>query len=160
VANELGNLIGAAVARAETDFKAARDRALSVVGVAGGLVTLVAGFLSIAAGSEKDFLPSGGRWVVVGALLAYVLSTICALWVNLPTDATEASAKDLKKFAEENWDDEGWEQQAAVLSATYLVSLHATNARLATLLSWAIGLEIAGIALTAGMALIVVAHLS
>jgi hypothetical protein len=159
VANELGVLIGAAVTRAETDFKSYRDRALSVVGLAGGLVTLTAGFLSIAAGSDKDFLPDNGRILVLLALLSYVSATVCALVVHLPSGATEVDPAVLKEFAEKNWGDEGWDQQAAVFSASYLTSLDRAIRSMARLLTLAIACEIAGITFTALMAIVVVRNL-
>ncbi len=157
--NDLGTLIAADVVRAETDLQALRTRALSVVGISGGLVTLVSGFLAIAAGGDKDFLPDAARWTVVSALFAYVMATVSALVINLPTDVTAANAEDLQALAQEHWDDEGWDQQVAVLLSKYLVSLRTANASAARWLTVAIGFEIGGIAATAVMAVLVVDHL-
>jgi hypothetical protein len=159
VANDLGAFIAAEVARAEIDFQNFRARALNVVGVAGGLVTLVGGFLAIAAGGRKDFLPTSGRWSVLIAVLAYVLSTAAALIVNRPVDAEEAKPADLLRYAQEEWSDEGWDQKVAEVSARYLASLRMLNRTAAKWLTAAIGLEIIGIAATALTALLVVQHL-
>jgi hypothetical protein len=159
VPNDLGTLIATDVARGEADFQNVRGRALSVVSVAGGLVTLVTGFLAVAAGSNKNFLPSSARWSVLAALLAYILSTISALIVNLPGRVTVASAENLRRLAEENWNDEDWDRQVAILLAEYLVSLRRSNAWSIRWVTAAIAFEITGIAATSAMALLVIQHL-
>jgi hypothetical protein len=160
VANELGSFIAAEVTRAETDYKNVRDRALSIVGVAGGLVTLVSGFLAIAAGEKKDFLPSEGRSVLIAALVAYVVSAVLALLVNRPQGVAVADETYLETSAKDNWGERDWEQKVAVVSATYLVSLRHANTQATKLLLGAILFEIGGIAMTAIMAMTIVGHLS
>lgn len=159
MANDLGSFIAAEVTRAEVDYQGGRARALSIVGVAGGLVTLIGGFLAIAAGSQKDFLPKSDRWTVVVAVFAYVAATVAALIVNAPAKVTDAKPAALLGFAQNNWNDEGWDQQVAILLAKYLSSLCETNSKAARWLIGAIACEIAGIAATAAMVLLIVQHL-
>jgi hypothetical protein len=152
VANDLGTFIAGEVTRAEGDLQGARARALSVVGVAGGLVTLTTGFLALAAGSNKDFFPAGDRWILVVAAVLFVLAAIVALVANIPRRVTLSNAEGLKPLVEKDWDDEGWDKQVASLQVDYLISLRSLNHRMAWLLSAAIVLEIAGIATIAAMA--------
>jgi len=159
VASDLGSLIAAEVTRAEADFQAFRTRALGIVSVAGGLVTLVAGFLSIAAGTNKDILPTEARCTVLLALLSYVAATVLALVINVPASVRFARPQNLESFARENWDNEGWDQQAAIVLATYLTSLREANERAAKWLTGAIACEIGGIFFTAVMALLVIGSL-
>jgi hypothetical protein len=55
-----------------------------VFAVAGGLVSLVTGFLAVAADSQMDIVPDAGTWVVGAAVLFFVAATILALIVNMP----------------------------------------------------------------------------
>jgi predicted lysophospholipase L1 biosynthesis ABC-type transport system permease subunit len=158
--SDLGDLIKAEVSRAESDFQAFRARAISVVAVAGGLVALVTGFLSVAAGSSKDILPSDGRWPLVLAVACFVLSTICALVINLPKAVDQADTEALRTFVDANWDDDGWDQSVARLLVNYLSSLREANVKAARWLVGAVGLEILGIAFTAVMAIYIVGHLA
>jgi hypothetical protein len=160
MASDLGELIKSEVLRAEADFQAFRTRAISVVAVAGGLVALVTGFLSVAAGSNKDILPSGGRWPLVLAVACFVLSTVCALVINLPKEVDQADPDALLKFVDEDWSDDGWDQSVASMLVKYLKSLRQANASAANWLVGAISLEILGIASTAVMAVYIVGHLS
>ena len=160
MANELGTLIVAEVGRAESDFQGGRTKALSVVGIAGGIVTLTTGFLGVAAGSNKDFLQAGDRWALVLALAAFVVAAILALIANLPAKVTLSKANELKPLVTEYWDAEGWDRRVAELYIDYLISLREANRRTAHLLTAAIACEIAGIAFTALLALLVVSHLT
>jgi hypothetical protein len=158
--SDLGDLIKAEVLRAETDFQAFRTRAISVVAVAGGLVALTTGFLSVAAGSNKDILPSDGRWPLVLALTCFVLSTVCALAINLPANVDQPNPANLRTFVDESWDDESWDQSVATVLVDYLESLRKANNTAARWLVGAIGLEMLGIAFTAVMAIYIVGHLA
>jgi MFS family permease len=155
MANDLGTFIAGEVARAEGDLQGARARALSVVGVAGGLVTLTTGFLALAAGSDKDFFPSGDRWILVVAVVLFVLAAIVALTANIPRRVTLSNAEGLKPLVDKDWDDSGWDKEVASLQVDYLISLRNLNHAMAWLLSAAIVFEIAGIATTAAMAVTV-----
>lgn len=160
MANDLGDFIRTEVGRAEADFVSFRSKALSVVVLSGGIVALVTGFLSVAAGSAQDILPSGARWLVVAAMLAFVFSTACALIMNLPSDVTASDEGELGPLVEDHWADDSWDRQVALLQVDYLISLRAANASSARWLVAAISLEIAGIALTACMALVIVVQLA
>jgi hypothetical protein len=159
VPNELGTLIAAEVTRAEADFQGGRTKALTIVGISGGLVTLTTGFLGVAAGGNKDFLKSGDRWALVFAFAAFVAAAILALVTNLPSAVTLAKARELKPLVTDHWDADGWDQRVAELYVEYLISLRAVNSRTATLLTAAIGAEIAGIFFTAVMAFLALSHL-
>ena len=110
MSNALGDLIAAEVARAESDYSGVRARALSIVALTGGLVTLFAGLLTIAASSKHDILQTDGRWVLLVTLAAYVLSAVAALVVNVPSNVESPKPADLMRFVEDNWDDEGWDK--------------------------------------------------
>ena len=159
MAHDLGGMIASEVTRAEGDFAAFRTRALSIVGVSGGLVTLVSGFLALAAGSGKPFLERSDRWALYVALAGYVGAVVVALLMNLPGTVRLSKANELKPLVDDHWDDEGWDQSVASFLLEYLVSLRAVNERSATLLTFAIGLEMVGIASTAVMAVLVVGDL-
>lgn len=98
--NDLGDFVRAEVTRAEADLAAFRSGALNVVAIAGGLVALVTGFLSVAAGGATDILPTGARWLVSAAMLAFIGAAACALKLNLPADITAADDDALTDLVE------------------------------------------------------------
>jgi len=159
VANELGAFIEKEVRRAEGEFEGVRSRAVSVTTAAAGLLTLLAGFIAIAAKDDPRILTTGARWTISAALVAFVLATVSAIVVNRPQPVTYTDPADLEAKAREHWEDDGWDQQIAIFSAEYLRSLRAANARSATWLAIAIGIEVLGVTLTAASAVQVVAHL-
>jgi hypothetical protein len=160
VANALGELITSEVTRAEADYQNVRSRALSIVAVAGGLVTLLSGLLTIAAGSKAHLLSLAGRWVLGCALIAYVLAAISALIVNVPSEVDAPTPEALGTLVESNWDDDGWDKSVATVLTTYLGSLVNANKSKNRWLIAAIVCEIAGIAFTAVLAILIVQHLN
>lgn len=157
--NDLGALIQAEVARAESDYGGVRSKALGILGVAGGLVSLVTGFLAIAAGSEKDILPDHGDVVVAIAVGFFVLTTVIALIINFPAEVWATKASELRDLVDDHWDDDGWDQSVADFYVDYLDSLRVANRTGAQLLAAALVCEIIGIAATAALAILVVTHL-
>jgi hypothetical protein len=149
VSNELGALIASDIASAEDDLARMRSSALNLVGVSGGLVTLTTGVVAVAGRAQTETLRSWGpRGVLIAGLLSYVAAGIVALRVNRPADLEMADATELERFARANWDDEGWDQQVAIVRAKYLARLRSVNEEVAKGYAASIGLTIAGIAFT------------
>ncbi len=158
---ELSQVIAGEVARAEADYKAVRERSLSIVGVAGGLVTLVTGLLAIAAGTRSGQhlgLPPDAYSSLICALVAFVLAAICALLINLPATVTVFDVNDLKEKVDKEYDAEGVDRQASSLLVDYLGSLRTSNNRTAWLLTASIFFEILGIGGTAVAAILIVTN--
>lgn len=159
--NELGNLVQSEVSRAEVDLQGFRARALSVLAVSGGLVTLASGFFAIATGATHQVkITPAERWLLGVAFFFYVASAITALLVNRPRDVDLPDPTALQGFVDNNWNDTGWDKQASSVLATYLVSLKDLNKRNSWWLTAAIGLEILGVALTAVVAILVIGHVT
>jgi hypothetical protein len=67
------------------------------------------------------------RVALLIALLAYVAAAVMALFINRPGMVEALKAPELKKYAENHWDDEGWDQQTAIYLTDYLASLRNGN---------------------------------
>ena len=152
--NELGTLIADEVKRAEVDFSALRTRGQAVLTASGGLVTLLAAVLALAVGKDQRLVLGGltGSAAVVG-LTMFVVATAFVLLMFLPSDVEVPQAADLERFAREEWESQGWDQQVAILLTKYLTSLRDANAGLAKKLIAAIVAEVLGIGAVALMAL-------
>jgi len=161
VGNGLGQIVAAEVGRAETDYQMVRSRALNIVGLAGGLVTLVTGLLAIAVGSpkvERVLLPGRARWSLSVALLGFVASTVCALVINIPGRVTVFEVPNLRMKVRDEWDASGQDQEGAALLVDYLGSLRVNNKRNAGLLMAAILCQIVGIVGIAITAVLIAQH--
>lgn len=161
MANQLGALIGAEVARAESDLAALRSRGQAVLTFSGTLVTVLAAIIALAAGKDARFELSNFTVMAAGAaLVAFVLATIFVLVMYLPAGVDAASSQDLTEFAKDNWEESSWEQDVAQVLAKYLVSLRSANGRQGTMLRFAIGLEVFGIAAVATAAISLLSQVS
>jgi hypothetical protein len=161
VANELGALIADETKRAETDFTAVRNRGQAVLTVSGGLITLVGGVLALAVGKDKTLVLNGfSAAAIVIALLGFVSATLYVLAMFGPSTVRGLDVDDLADYVEHNWDDDGWDQQAAKVLAEYLVSLRGVNEGLADLLVRAILCEVVGIVSVGAMAISLVLRYS
>jgi hypothetical protein len=159
--NELGNLVKAEVDRAEADLQAFRGRALGVLAVSGGLLTLASGFFAIASGATHQVkITSHERWILAVAFGLYVLSAITALLINIPGNIDLPDSETLEKYVQDDWNDAGWDQQATSVMVRYLSSLKSLNGRNAWNLIYAIAFEIGGILLTAVVAILVIGHVT
>lgn len=92
-------------------------------------------------------------------MLAFVVSTICALAINVPGRVTASEISSLRNLVNKDWDDVGWDKQVASLLVDYLESLRNNNERNAVWLIASIAFQIAGIALTAITAILILANL-
>lgn len=129
--------------------------------MSGALTVLVSGFFAIASGTANQVkITSHERWVLAGSLGFYILSSIAALLVNLPRKVEMADSDKLQEYVDEDWDATGWDQRVAQVSVEYLRSIKTLNAKNARFLAGAIVLEIAGMALTAVVAVLVVGHVT
>lgn len=155
----LGRVIEDEVKRAEADLEAFRSRALTLIGLSGGLVALTSGLTAIAAGARTDVLPDHGPGLLALALAGYVAAAICALMANLPRDVTPADADALEDLVSQ-WDEDGWDRSVAAMLSKYLVSLRSINDEVAKWLTRAIKLTIVGMAATAFLGLAVVRHVT
>jgi len=153
VSNDLGDLIKAEVDRAEATMKAARERGQAVLTASGALVTLLAGVLALALGKDAHLELS--RFLVVAtitALVAFVAATVLVLLMYMPSQVVAVDDEKVAEFAKANWEDEGWDQQVAIVLASYLASLRAANKSLLNRLAGAVIAEVIGIASAALMA--------
>jgi len=161
VSQELGAHVSAEVARAEQDYQSVRSRALNLIAVGGGLVTLVSGLLAIAAGGSKGDVVDTSTKVILGiGLAAFVASIIVALLINIPGWVTATDVADLREKVEKEWGAEGADQQVAAVEVEYLDSLRQNNRRTAKQLIWSIGFQCVGIAGIALAAVLVLANMS
>lgn len=154
----LGALIEEEVRRAESDLEGQRGRALGLINVAGALVTLVTGFGVLAARSEGDVVPAYGGWVLAAALVAYVSAAVFALLANRPLDVDAPDEDELQAHVLHEWDRTDWDREVADTLVNYLRSLRTANAAVARHLVVSLWLEIAGIAITAVLGLLIVAN--
>lgn len=151
--NDLGDLIKSEVNRAEATMKGARDRGQAVLTASGALVTLLAGVLALAL--SKDAHLELSCFLVVAtitALVAFVAATVLVLLMYMPSQVVAVDDEKVAEFALANWEDEGWDQQVAIVLASYLVSLRAANKSLLNRLAGAVIAEVIGIASAAVMA--------
>lgn len=152
--NELGNLISAECTRAEKDFDAFRSRGASVLTASGGLVTLLGAVLALAVGKDEHLVLDGVTGVAaIAALLAFVVAAIFVLTMYAPFEADAPKADELATYADKNWSDTGWDQQAAKVMTIYLKSMRVANGKLGNRLLGAIVSEVIGIGAVALMAL-------
>jgi len=101
VSKELAAHVSAEVARAEQDYQSVRSRALNLIAVGGGLVTLVSGLLAIAAGGSKgDVVDTSTKFILGTGLAAFVVSIILALLINIPGWVTATDVADLREKVE------------------------------------------------------------
>jgi MFS family permease len=156
--NDLGAYIGAEVSRSEQDFQATRSRALSLIGVSGGLVALVSGLLAIAVGNSTQDVTGSAQVILAIALFAFVLSAVCGLIINFPAKVVFSDTGSLRQLVASNWGDDGWDQQVAVRLVEYLDSLRRNNNRNAIWLIISIGFQILGIATIAVAAILILSH--
>jgi hypothetical protein len=153
VDNDLGLLIASEVERAQTDYAAYRARARDVLATSGALITLIGGFLALAIGKDADVgIPRFASWAVLVGLLGFGAAAVCVLRMYLPYDVRAPAVEDLRRFASDHWDDEGWDMQVAVMLTDYLGTLRTANASLARWLMAAVALEALGILATGAMA--------
>lgn len=157
--NELGQLIDAEVVREEKSFEGVRSRALSIVSVAGVLVTVLTGLLTIAATSKSAILSVPAHVSLAVALFAMVISTILALCINFAGKVSRVDIEKVKPLVEDDWDDLGWDQRVAEWSLDHLKSLQTANRSSIRLLTLAIGFQVVGAMGLAATALFVVEHL-
>jgi hypothetical protein len=101
--NQLGLYIASEVARAEQDYQNVRSRSLNLMTVSGGLVALVTGLLTVAAGTVKSVIPSNARWTVATAMGAFILSTVCALKINWPQNVESSEETKLNELIDNSW---------------------------------------------------------
>jgi hypothetical protein len=145
MANDLGAHIATEVTRAETDYQNVRSRALSIVGVTSGLVTLITALLGVAEAEKLTAILGAARWSLFGGLVIFVLSTLCALLINRPQDITASNTDSLTTLVANDWDDEGWDRSVAEFLVKYLATLRNDNKRTASLLRWAIAFQLGGV---------------
>ena len=152
--NELGALIEAEVGRAESDLSNLRTRGQSVLTASGALVTLLAAVIAIAVGKDTTLRFSGPtRLAAMVALIALVVATLFVLLMYLPAGVDAPASKELASHAKDSWNEPTWEQDVAIVLATYLIGLRSANARMANLLRAAVAAEVVGIAAVSVMAL-------
>jgi hypothetical protein len=157
--NELAKLIQEQLSSAETTLSSFQSRGLSVLGIAGALVTAAGGLFAIASGATHQVhLSSNERLLLALSFVAFVCSCVSSLIVNRPRNINDIDAAHLQELAISDYDADGWGQQVTVLRSKMLVSMSDINRNKARWLSVAILLEIIGIALVACVAILVVGH--
>lgn len=155
MADELVRIIGDEVSRAEATFSGMRAKALTIVGMSGGIVALTTGFLALAGVKGGRDINLLARIVILLAFLAFVAAAVFALLVNLPSDVTSAKPADLTTLINENWEDD-WAKSAARFQVKYLESLQTVNEAVAKNFTNAVRAEVAGVGLVALLALVLV----
>lgn len=156
--NALGAYVATEVSRAEQDYQNVRSRALSLVTTSGGLVALISGLLAIAEGTSSSVIPKDSEWTIGVALSFFIVSTVCALAINLPQTVVSGDVTKLGALVDCHWDDTGWDKSVATILVEYLVSLRKDNTRNATWLRWSILFQILGIAFIAVSAFLILIH--
>jgi hypothetical protein len=136
----LSQLIDAEVERAEADFNSFRENSSKAVGYAGGVLTVLVGLLSIAAGDQKSILPESGRFPLGAAMLLLVVSALLGLTALLPKTVTAVEEAALPKLIDQNWNDD-WNKSVALMKVEYLTSLRRANSRWSRLIRLIVGLQ-------------------
>jgi hypothetical protein len=158
--NDLGAYVATEVARGEQDYKNVRDRALSLVTTSGGLVAVISGLLAIAVGTTQSVVPTNAKWTVAISLGSFVVSTIFALFINLPQTVISSDEDALGTYVECHWDDSGWDKEVASIEVDYLKSLRRDNAHTSKILKASISFQILGIAFIGASAYFILLHAS
>ncbi len=78
-------------------------RGLSVVTTSGALVTLLFGLGSLISGVDGFSLPDSGKWLLLGALAAFLLAAVAAIVANFPLRYREVSVRGLRKLIAPEW---------------------------------------------------------
>jgi hypothetical protein len=162
VADAYADLIADEMKKDEADLDAFRSRALNVLSVAGGLVTLTSGLIALSVSADKNVL-EGWAWLpLILALVAYLAASVMALSANLPTDVDRPGSDDLEELASDGWSDDelAASQSVAQVRVVYLRSLRALSTKVSRRLQLALGAEVVAIAMTGVTGLVVIRQLS
>ena len=161
MSSPLGTLIDDEVGRAESDIAAKRTRAQSVLTASGALVTLLTGLLAVAVSQDAGLhFTSLSKTLAGTALFAFVAATVCVLFLYMPAPAVAAKEDDLARLARDDWGDETFDRDVAMFLVDYLRSLRGVNESLSRFLRAAITCEVLGVALTAVLAMTLLAQSS
>jgi hypothetical protein len=129
-----------------TDF---RSRSLTIVTTSGGLVTLLAGLIAIAAGGSKTWeIPDGALWPLGVALGSYVVAAFLALSIHIPRITNRATIEGLEELLEADDDDDEATMAIADLQLATLTSMRVLNGERSWFLLSSIAAEIVAIAAT------------
>jgi hypothetical protein len=159
MSNELGAFVDAEVKRAEADYQGARTRAISIVGLTSGLVTIITALLGVAEVQKLQALHGSPLWAMFAALIFFVLSTLCALLIHYPQSVTVAEVQDLREKVQQDWEKPAWDHRVAELQVDYLESLRSDNKRTGNLLFAAITGQLLGVVALSITAFLIIARL-
>jgi hypothetical protein len=161
VTHPYGSIIADEVARAEADLTAFRSRALTVVTTSAGVVALLTGLVTFAASASEEDQGLSTSAVVLAAiaLAAFVAAGAVAMTANVPRTITWPDADDLADCTTESrWSDGEPESEhqrvVAEVLVEYLRSLRLIGGTTALLLTLAIALQVAGLAVASIAAVI------
>lgn len=145
MANPLGEYIADGVKRAESDFKNARDRSFSLIGVTGALVAFTTGLTAFAAGSTHEPLSGIAKSSLVVSMILLVVSVVIALSIHFSSHAVDADPDALLNLVRSHWNDSGWDLQVAEALSTYWKSMQSETNKSVARLQLSLVFQILGI---------------
>ncbi|MBU2698697.1 hypothetical protein CCO04_26780 [Pimelobacter sp. 30-1] len=157
-ANALGTLIHDEAHRAEADFSELRRHGQAVLTIAGVLVAALSTLFGFAASKDDVVsMPRTAVALITISLVFFVMAGVFVLLMFLPARIKWPDARGLKNLVTASWDSPGWDKSVADVTTDYLVSLRKANSAQHKKLSAAVGLEVAGIFLSAAAAVALIA---
>ncbi|HEV8681174.1 MAG TPA: hypothetical protein VGS09_00135 [Actinomycetota bacterium] len=134
------------------------QRAVAVITTSGVLVSLLFGLAAIVTSTEGFEAPYAARVLLAVALGFFLGAAVLGIAVNAPRGYEEAASDNLRLLTEQEF----WEarqaigsRRAAEVRVEILQNARGANGRKARLLLWAMGLEVAAVAIV-GAAVVVV----
>ena len=139
------------VAREDARKAALESRGLTVVTSSGAIVTLLFGLAAITLNRTGYTLPHSAKLVIVGAIVAFFISALCAIVTNYPFEYDEVKPDALRTAIRENWSDpaELVEKNASLTQVNVWESARAANNKKAAWLLWGVVGQVLAVALVA-----------
>jgi hypothetical protein len=136
--------IGEQLAREDARKESLEKRALAVITTSGALATLLFGLTAFRISGSSDIrLSHTAIASIVVAVIAFLISAACAIFINVPVDYQEVKPAELKRAVKERWGDSEREAER-MISLTQIKVLESArdkNGRKAWLLFWSIAAQ-------------------
>ncbi len=154
VANALGAQIAVEVERAEADMQTFRSRGQAVLTVAGGLVAVMAGILTFAAGDDSVVLNGSAKACAASALTLFFTASVAVAVMFRPLPVQAPTVDGLRESLDAHWENPRMDETVALNNLKHLRSLRDVNHHLANLLQLAVGAQVAGLLCVAALTLV------
>lgn len=155
--NPLGAQIATEVARAESDMQTLRSRGQSVLTVAGGLVTVLAAILTLAASNDEVALNGLAKASAGMALVLFFVAAVAVAVMFRPLSVQAPTVDSLRDSLDKHWDNPRMNETVAINDLNHLRGLRTANGHLANMLSLAVVAQVLGLFCVAALALVLLA---